>query len=379
MRFVHPAMFLWSVLTLAACGGGTDMAPESEELSQSQAPLLQADPGLAIPDEYIVVFKDGVAPQAMAAAVNVSPRFTYSIINGFAARLSANQLAALRNNPRVAYVEQDAVVERKATQNTAPWGLDRIDQRALPLNGTYNYATPAVTVNAYIIDTGILTSHPEFGGRASNVYDAFGGTGADCNGHGTAVASVVGGATFGVAKGVKLRGVRVLDCNGSGTTSGIIAGIDWVRLNRITPAVATMSLGGGYSFPLNTAVNNLANSGVFISVAAGNSNSDACNFSPASAASATTVGCSTNSDAKCPSSNFGSCVDLYAPGLNIPCAALTGSTTRSGTSMSSAHVCGVAALYKATFGDASSATIDSWLKSNGIPLRLGTLLYKSSL
>jgi subtilisin family serine protease len=380
MRFVHQAVFLWSALTLAACGGGLDMAPESEELGQSQAPLLQAAPGLAIADEYIVVFKDGVAPQALAAELSVSPRHTYSIINGFAATLNASQLAALRNNPRVAYVEQDAIVERKSTQTSAPWGLDRIDQRALPLNGTYNYTTTASTVTAYIIDTGIQTSHPQFGGRASNVYDAFGGTGNDCNGHGTAVASIVGGSVYGVAKAVRLRGVRVMDCNGSGTISGIIAGMDWVRVNRINPAVANMSLGGGFSSSLNTAANNLANSGVFLSVAAGNSNSDACNYSPASAASATTVGCSTNSDTRCPSSNFGSCVDLYAPGMNIPCSGLNGTvTTLSGTSPASAHVCGTAALYKATYGNAASSTIDSWLKTNGTTLSFGKLLYKNSL
>ncbi len=380
MRVVQQVVFLWSALTLAACGGGMDMAPQSEELGQSQAPLLQAAPGMAIADAYIVVLKEGVAPQSMAAAVGAAPRLTYSIINGFAATLSANQLAALRNDPRVAHVEEDAVVQRNATQTSAPWGLDRIDQRALPLSGTYNYTTTASTVYAYIIDTGIKTSLTEFGGRAANVYDAFGGTGTDCLGHGTSVSSIVGGTTYGVAKGVKLRGVRVLDCTGSGTTSGIIAGVDWVRANHIKPAVANMSLGGSFSSTLNTAVTNMVNAGVFLAAAAGNSGSDACNYSPGSAAAVTTVGCSTPSDTICPSSNIGNCVDLFAPGSSIPCISLNGtSTTLTGTSPATAHVTGVAALYKGTFGDASSSTIDSWLKTNATPVSFGKLLYKSSL
>jgi hypothetical protein len=380
MRFVHKALFLCSALTLAACGGEVvDEAHPSEALGQTQAPLLQAAPGQAVADSYIVVLKEGAAPQALAAAAGVSPRFTYSIINGFAATLNAHQLEALRHNPQVAYVEQDAVVQGSASQAGAAWGLDRIDQRALPLSGTYNYTSTASTVHAYIIDTGIQTALSEFGGRAANVYDAFGGTGGDCNGHGTAVASIVGGTVYGVAKGVRLRGVRVLDCNGSGTNAGIIAGMDWVRTNRINPAVANMSLGGGFSSALNTAANNLATSGVFLSVAAGNSGSDACNYSPASAASATTVGCATSSDTRCPSSNFGTCVDMYAPGMNIPCAGLSGPTTLSGTSPASAHVCGTAALYKATYGNVASSTVDSWLKTNGTSLSFGKLLYKSSL
>jgi hypothetical protein len=380
MRFVHQALFLCSALTLAACGGAAvDEVLESEALGQTQAPLLQASPGLGLEDSYIVVLKEGAAPQALAAAAGVSPRFTYSIINGFAATLNAHQLEALRHHPQVAYVEQDARVQGSASQVNAPWGTDRIDQRALPLSTTYNYTTTAPTVYAYIIDTGIRATLSEFGGRAANAYDALGGTGDDCNGHGTAVASIVGGAVYGVAKGVRLRGVRVLDCNGSGTTSGIIAGLDWVRTNRINPAVANMSIGGGFSSALNTAANNLVNSGVFLSVAAGNSGSDACNYSPASAASATAVGCSTSSDTRCPSSNFGPCVDIYAPGMNIPCAGLNGPTTLSGTSPASAHVCGTAALYKATYGNVASSTIDSWIKTNGTSLSFGKLLYKSSL
>ena len=195
---------------------------------------------------------------------------------------------------------------------------------------------------AYIIDTGIYTSHSQFGGRASNVYDALGGNGQDCHGHGTHVAGTVGASTYGVAKAVRLRGLRVLDCSGSGTTSGIIAAVDWVRVNRVNPAVANMCLGGGYSSALNTAVTNLHNSGVFVAVAAGNTNANACNYSPASAADRGERGVEHLDRREVSFSNYGSCVDLYAPGSSITSTWLNGGTnTISGTSMASPHVAGV--------------------------------------
>jgi len=379
MRAVRNVMFLGSALALAACGGEMDMNTEAE-VGQLGAPLVQADPALRIADAYIVKVRDGADARAVAAVAGVSPRYEYTIINGFAATLNKGQLTALRQNADVEYVEEDQVVKADASQSGATWGLDRIDQRALPLNGYYNYTTTASGVYAYIIDTGLQTSHAQFGGRASNVYDAFGGSGADCQGHGTHVGGTVGGSTYGVAKGVQLRGLRVLDCSGSGSNSGVIAGMDWVRVNRINPAVANMSLGGGYSSTVNTAANNLANSGVFLAVAAGNNTADACNYSPASAASATTVGSTTSSDARSSFSNYGSCVDIYAPGSNITSAALNGtSTTMSGTSMASPHVAGVGALYKATYGDAAQSTIDSWLKTNATAIGTGKLLFKGSL
>jgi subtilisin family serine protease len=308
----------------------------------------------------------------------------YAVVSGFAATLNEGQLSALRAHPGVEYVEEDQVLEPSTTQSSAPWGLDRIDQRALPLSGTYTYTTTASGVYSYIIDTGISTSHTGFGGRAQNVYDAFGGTGQDCNGHGTYVAGIVGSTAYGVAKSVRLRGVRVFDCNGSGTTSGVVAGVDWVRANHVKPAVANMSLGGPYSSTLNTAVHNLTNSGVFVSVAAGNSASDACNYSPASAAAATTVGAMGSNDCPLSSSNFGSCVDFFAPGANITSLWLNGGTnTLSGTSPAAAFVNGVAALYKSASGDVASSTLDAWLKSNASTVYCGTtsykLLYKSTL
>ncbi|HXF96623.1 MAG TPA: S8 family peptidase [Gemmatimonadales bacterium] len=351
-----------------------------------------------IPGQYIVVFRDAVADPAALADRLVQTHggavlFRYaSALRGFAARLPEAAVTALLRHPEVAYLEADRRVTLDATQsmdaNGDPWGLDRIDERSLPLSGSYTYTRTGSGVRAYIIDTGIYTAHSQFGGRASNVYDVFGGNGQDCNGHGTHVAGTVGAATWGVAKQAYLRGVRVLNCSGSGTISGIIAGVDWVRQNHLKPAVANLSLGGGFSSSLNTAVTNLANAGVFVAVAAGNSNADACNYSPASASAVYTAAASTRSDSKASYSNWGTCVDGYAPGSAIKSSWLNGGTnTISGTSMASPHVAGVAVLYKSNFGDASQSTITSWINTNattgviqgnvsGTPNRL---LYKSTL
>jgi subtilisin family serine protease len=314
------------------------------------------------------------------------------VVNGFAAKLDAAQLRALRSSARVAYVEPDRVVTVAATQTMdaagEPWGLDRIDQRNRPGSRTYTYNATGAGVTAYVVDTGISTSHVQFGGRAANVYDAFGGNGQDCHGHGTHVAGTIGAATWGVAKGVQLRGVRVLNCSGSGSTSGIVAALNWVRTNAVRPAVANMSLGGGFSSTLNTATTNLSNSGVFVAVAAGNESQNACNVSPASAAGAFTTAASDRNDRRAWFSNYGSCVEAYAPGVAIRSTWLSGGTnTISGTSMASPHVAGVGALYKQTSPSASSATISNWIISNsttnvitanpsGTPNRL---LYKSAL
>ncbi len=396
MKQFHRTTAALAVLLLAAaCAEPTQPTRGTPAVDPADALMRAQQPGGdTIPGAFIVVFNDRVLPaqaSARAAAKVGQARVKHAyanVIQGFAADLSDAEVAALRADPDVAYVEPDQVYRATTTQSGATWGIDRIDQRSRPLSGTYTYTATASAVRAYIIDTGIYTSHSQFGGRASNVYDAFGGNGQDCNGHGTHVAGTVGSATYGVAKAVMLRGVRVLNCSGSGSTSGIISALDWVRTNHIKPAVANMSLGGGYSSSLNTAVNNLAAAGVFIAVAAGNENQDACNVSPASAANATTVAASTSSDAKASYSNWGGCVDLYAPGSSITSTWLNGGTnTISGTSMASPHVAGVAALYKATYGDASYSTIRSWLTTNatasvitgnvsGTPNRL---LYKAGL
>ncbi len=329
--------------------------------------------GDVIPGSYIVVVKDGSDPAAVADARGANAKHVYrQALNGFSAKLSDAQVAKLRASKKVAYVEQDRVVTASATQNMDgngdPWGLDRIDQTSLPLSGTYTYNTTAPGVTAYVIDTGIATAHSEFGGRASNVYDALGGNGQDCNGHGTHVAGTIGGSTYGVAKGVQLRGVRVLGCDGSGSTSGIISALNWVRANAAKPAVANMSLGGGYSSALNTAATNLAGSGVFLAVAAGNEDQDACNVSPASASGTYTAAASDRDDVRAYFSNYGGCVDGYAPGVDIKSSWLGGGTnTISGTSMASPHVAGVGALYKGANGDASSPTIVNWINSNATP------------
>jgi subtilisin family serine protease len=327
--------------------------------SKGPAPLLGADSPYAIPGEYIVVLKPGAGGGNVISAIENAPEasgdvhFIYTdVLNGFSASLNEPTLEAVRNNPDVLYVEVDQAVYADATQTSATWGLDRVDQRALPLNNTYNYNFTGAGVTAYIIDTGILFSHTEFGGRAISGWDFVSNDSdaSDCNGHGTHVAGTVGGATYGVAKGVSLVAVRVLNCSGSGTTSGVIAGINWVTSNHGlgVKAVANMSLGGGVSTSLDTAVKNSIVDGVVYSVSAGNSNRDACSYSPARVPTAITVGATTSTDARASYSNYGKCLDLFAPGSSITSAWYTSNTatnTISGTSMASPHVTGVAALY----------------------------------
>jgi subtilisin family serine protease len=348
------------VLVVSICGALSASAPALAQEGRA---------GDVIPGKYIVVAQEGRDPAAVARWQNARDQQVLPVVNGFAATLDAAQVRALRSSARVAYVEPDRVVTADVTQtmdaNGDPWGLDRIDQTALPLSRTYTYTRNGAGVTAYIIDTGLQANHPDFGGRAANVYDALGGSGNDCNGHGTHVAGTIGGNTWGVAKGVSLRGVRVLGCTGSGSTSGIISALNWLRTNAQRPAVANMSLGGGRSTTLNTAANNLANSGVFLAVAAGNENQNACNVSPASASAAYTTAASDRTDLKASFSNWGSCVDGWAPGVSIKSAWLSsGTRTISGTSMATPHAAGVGALYKSNFGEASSATVASWINTN---------------
>ena len=382
------AVVVVGALALGACA---DQPSEPNAGSTKTAAPVYAVNGNAIDGSYVVVLKEGADPTSVAAVAGVRPNYVYTAaLNGFAAELNEGQLNALQHNPNVDYIEPDQEFTASTTVTASSWGLDRVDQRNLPLSGTYTYTATASAVRAYVIDTGIYTSHSQFGGRASNVYDALGGNGQDCNGHGTHVAGTIGGSSYGIARAVLLRGVRVLNCSGSGSTSGIIAAVDWVRVNRINPAVANLSLGGGYSSSLNTAINNLANSGVFVAVAAGNENQNACNVSPASAGAAYTTAASTSTDAKASYSNYGSCVDGYAPGSSIRSAwigSTTATNTINGTSMASPHVAGVAALYKATYGNAASSTIVSWINTNATASKItgnvtGTpnrLLYKAAL
>jgi subtilisin family serine protease len=336
--------------------------------SSTPSPVIAAK-AKAIPDRYIVVLKEGSSARSVAAVAGVQPSHLYTAsLNGFAAELNAGQVNALRHNPNVAYLEQDQEVTLDAMEHLLfgePWGIDRIDQRELPLSQTYRYTSTGKGVAAYVIDTGLQANHVRFDTRAANVYDALGGTGNDCNGHGTHVAGII----TSVAKHVNLRGVRVLDCNGSGSWSGVIAGVEYVRLNAQKPAVANMSFSGAYSAAANTAVANLANSGVFVAVGASNdSGQDACNRSPASTPEAYTVAASDKTDTRATFTNTGPCVDIYAPGVGITSAWINSSSkTLSGTSMAAPHVTGVAVLYKNAYGDAPSATIGNWLSSTATP------------
>jgi subtilisin family serine protease len=326
-----------------------------------------------IPGQYIVVLKEGASSRGVAAdhsrRAGAKVFSVYdAALNGYAARLTPAGLAAVRADKRVAYVEADSTVRAFTTQTGATWGLDRIDQRSRTLNGTYSYTNTGAGVTAYIIDTGIRFSHADFGGRAVTGYDAVdGGAADDCNGHGTHVAGTVGGITYGVAKGVKLIGVRVLNCSGSGTISGVIAGVNWVTQHHAAsaPAVANMSLGGGASNSLDTAVKNSITDGVSYAVAAGNGNNggvaqDACKYSPARVPAAMTISATDKTDVKAKWANYGPCVDWFAPGVGITSAWYTSTTaTRSisGTSMATPHTAGVGALYLQVNPTATPATV----------------------
>ena len=350
-----------------------------------KAELIKAK-GKKIPDQYIVVLEDriedvdAVADELVYKARGRKDHVYKNTLKGFSAKLSEKEALELANDPRVKYVEEDGEVSITATQSGATWGIDRIDQRDLPLNQTYVYNATGSGVKAYIIDTGVNTAHNEFGGRAIHGYDAIDGSlpASDCNGHGTHVAGTVGGTTYGVAKGVTIVAVRVLDCNGSGSNSGVIAGVDWVTSDHAAgaPAVANMSLGGGASTALDDAVRRSISDGVTYALASGNSNTDACSSSPARVAEGITVNSSTSSDARSSFSNYGSCTDIFAPGSSITSAWHTSTTainTISGTSMASPHVAGVAALYLQGRTSASPSTVRNAIVNGSTTSRLSNI------
>jgi subtilisin family serine protease len=375
-------LFTCSLLGLAACG-----EPMSEQEAQvieskdvGQTAQFLRNPN-AVRDEYIVVLRENMKTVALRGASALAQEMalarggevlsTYEhALKGFAVRMPEARVRELLADPRVKYIEENGYVQAIGTQSGATWGIDRTDQRDLPLNSTYNYNVDGTGVHAYIIDTGVRLTHSEFTGRIGTAYDAVtaGGTANDCQGHGTHVAGTVAGTTWGLAKKATVHPVRVLDCNGSGTTADVVEGMDWVAANHVKPAVANMSLGGGASQATDDAVQRMFAAGVTVAVAAGNDNSNACNYSPARAANAITVGSTTSTDARSSFSNYGTCLDIFAPGSSITSAGYssdTGSATMSGTSMASPHVAGVAALYLGANPSATPQQVRDALVVNG--------------
>jgi subtilisin family serine protease len=346
--------------------------------ASAEGKIVDAGGPGAIADSYIVVLKSdtiSVLTESLAAKANAKVDYRYdAALRGFAGAMSEAAAKRLAADPAVAYVAQNHAVQALADQANPPsWGLDRIDQPNLPLNNNYHYDTVASNVHAYVIDTGIRTTHVDLGGRASFDYNAVDTNNTDCNGHGTHVAGTIGGGQYGVAKGVRLHAVKVLNCAGSGTIAGVVAGVNWVTGNKIRPAVANMSLGGGVDTTLDTAVRNSIASGVTYAIASGNSNANACNFSPARVAEAITVNASDINDNRASFSNFGTCTDIFAPGVNITSAWGTGDTatnTISGTSMATPHVAGVAALYLATNPAASAQQVRDALVGKATPNKI---------
>lgn len=344
----------------------------------AEGEIRSADAAEKVPNSYVVKLKDTPASmsatEATANAVAARngggvDRVFGSALRGFTVKLSERQAKRLAADPAVEYVEQDQVFHADTTQANPPsWGLDRIDQASLPLSSSYNYTSTGSGVNVYVIDTGVRISHSTFGGRAKNGYDFVDGDAVaqDGNGHGTHVAGTIAGGTYGVAKGATVYGVRVLDDAGSGTTAGVVAGIDWVTANAIKPAVANMSLGGGASTTIDAAVNRSIAAGVTYAVAAGNSNANASSYSPARVAAAITVGATTSTDARASYSNYGSVLDIFAPGSSITSSWNTSDTatnTISGTSMATPHVAGVIARYLQNNTSATPAQVSSALTS----------------
>ena len=381
MRWSVAAISLITIV-LGACT--ESQSPTDAVPALGLADLVTAPSGQGIPNRYIVVFKQNVAGPAAEAQrmVGLSQgklHFTYTkALKGFAADLSPRAVQLLRADPNVAWIEQDQQVKLETTQNNpANWGLDRIDQRNLPLSNSYTYNRTGAGVHFYGIDTGINLTHNDLSGRVGNGFDAVtsGGNAADCNGHGTHTATTAAGTTFGVAKSAIVHPVRVLDCGGSGTFSGVVAGVDWVTNNHQSPAVANMSLGGGASTALDQAVANSVASGVVYAVSAGNNNTNACTQSPARAPSALTVAASNKQDKRPNFSNFGTCVDIFAPGVGITAGWIGGNSatmTISGTSMASPHVAGVALQYREANPSATPAQVATAITTNATMNKITT-------
>lgn len=349
---------IWILLTVIAVGAAAVSLVPTKTEGQKSKFRRSSNP---VPNRYIVALDPVALRSADGSSGETAERLSGDFggrvekvfshaLQGFTIEMTDRAAQELSNDPRVLFVEQDSYVSIDATQNNAPWGLDRVDQRNVPLNAAYNYIKTGSGVNVYVIDTGVRTTHVEFGGRATADFDSVydGQNGQDCHGHGTHVAATIGGNSYGVAKDVRIHAVRVLACNGIGTVASAVEGIDWVTANHASPAVANMSMGSNASPLMDFAVQGSIDSGVTYVVAAGNSDSNACDVSPARLPSAITVGASDQADQKASFSNHGPCVDLFAPGVGIVSAWAWNdfaSFTANGTSMAAPHVAGTVALF----------------------------------
>jgi subtilisin family serine protease len=345
----------------------------AEPAYQATIAMATAEPGVhPIADAYLVSLRAGTDATEVARSVHAAPTHVYgSAITGFSATLTGSQVRALSRNPVVQLIEQDKLITNAldTTQTNPPsYGIDRVDQRNLPLSNSYTYFTTGAGVHAYIIDTGIYTGHSNFGGRASFDYNAVDTNNTDCHGHGTHVAGTVGSATYGIAKGVRLHAVKMMNCSGSSTTTAAVNAINWVRSNAQRPAVANTSWNFPASSTLETAIRNMISSGVFLATSAGNTGGNSCDRLPRKVETASVVASSDRYDVRSSFSSTGPCVDLYAPGSSIISTLRTGgSGSMSGTSMAAPHVAGIAALYKGRFGEASSSTVHNWINTNATP------------
>ncbi|HYH82304.1 MAG TPA: S8 family peptidase [Longimicrobium sp.] len=359
----------------AACADGA--APLSPNAAPSAARQAEG------PGNYVVVLNDDANPRSVAALLGINPKRVYTAsLQGFAATLNAGQLNALRHNPAVAYVEPDVEAPRLFTTQIFPvWGIDRIDETTLPLSNTFTYTSTGTGVTVYVLDTGIRKTHVQFGTRAAYIANGLGGNfvgdaavnAADCHGHGTHVAGTVGGSSFGVAKNVQIRAGRVVDCVGNGTPSMVLSAMDWIIANGVKPGVVNMSLGYGDVQSVRDLAGRLTYRGFTVVAAAGNGDfagtpQNACLQSPAGAPTAITVGATTSTDNESSFSNYGTCVDILAPGSNVRSAAIATDTStayKSGTSMAAPHVSGVAAQYLSINPLASPATVQNTIKAAG--------------